>query len=66
MATKLKLPRPREQVGSRKKTKALNTSVDLITLTERNLHDIGEMVRDITVEALQQFEEKHQMVLGAL
>lgn len=39
---------------------------DLITLTEGDLHDIGEMVRDVTTEALHQFEEHHQIVLGGL
>ncbi len=57
---------PREQVGPRKKTKASKTSLDPITLTEGDLHDIGETVRDVTAEALQQFEEQQQLVLGAL
>ena len=42
------------------------TSFDLITLTEGDLHDIGETVRDETAEALWQSEEQHEMVLGAL
>lgn len=54
-------------MGPQKKSKASKTSFDLITLTERDLHDIGETVRDITTEeALQQFAEEHQTVLGAL
>jgi len=49
-----------------KKTKASKTSFDPITLTEGDLHDIGETVRDVTMEALQQFEEQQQLLLGAL
>jgi len=41
-------------------------SFDPITITEGDLHDIEETVRDVTVEALQQFEEQQQLVLGAL
>lgn len=42
----------------RKKTKASKMSFDAIILTEGDLHDIKETVRDVTVEALQQFEEQ--------
>ena len=49
-----------------KKNKASKTSFNLITLIEGDLHDIEEMVRDVTVEALQQFEEQQKLVLGAL
>jgi len=53
-------------VGPWKKSKASKTSFDLITLTKGDLHDIGEMVCNVTAEALQQFAEENQMALGAL
>jgi len=46
--------------------KASKTSFDPITLTEGDLHDIDETVRDVTAEALQKFEEQHQLVSGVL
>jgi len=52
----IKCPREHEKRGSRKKSKATKTSLNPITLTEGDLHDIGDMVRDVTSEALQQFE----------
>jgi len=52
-STQLKLPCQREQVGPQKKSKASNTSFDMITLTEGDPHDIAETVRDVTAEALQ-------------
>jgi len=33
--------------------------IDLITLTEGDLHDIGETVHDVTSEALQEFMQEH-------
>ena len=51
----LKRPHTIEQAGSRKKVKALKLAIDPITLTEGDLHDIGETVRDVTNEALQDF-----------
>lgn len=48
------------------KRKASKSSFDPITLTEGDLHDIGKTVRHVTTEALQQFKEQHQLVLGAL
>ena len=50
----------------RKKVKALKFSIDPITLTEGDLYDIGETVRDVTNEALQDFIQEHQTMLGAL
>jgi len=41
-------------------------SIDLITLTEGDPHDIGEAVHDVTNEALQDFMQDHQTMLGAL
>ena len=53
MSTQLKRQCPREKVGLRKKSKASKTSSDPITLTKGDLHDIGEIVRNATAEALQ-------------
>jgi len=41
-----------------KKSKATKTSLELVTLMEDDLHDIGDIVRDVNVEALQQFEQQ--------
>jgi len=57
MFAHIKCPRELEKGGSRKKSKATKTSLDPITLMEGNLHDIGDTVRDVTVEAPQQFEQ---------
>lgn len=54
---RIKRPRELEKGGSRKKSKATKTSLDPITLTEGDLHDIGDIVGDVTAEALQQFEQ---------
>jgi len=48
----IKQLRESEKGGSRKKSKANKTSLDPITLTERDLYDIGDTVRDVTIEAL--------------
>lgn len=53
-------------MGSRKKSKASKTSLDPITLTEGDLHDIGDKVWDVTAEALQQFEQQQHLLLGAI
>ena len=50
--TQLKHPRIAERVGPRKKFKALKLAIDLITLTEGDLHDIDEIVHDVTSESL--------------
>jgi len=55
-----------EKVGPRKKSKANKTSLDLITLTEDDLNDIGDMVRNATVELLQQFKLQQKQALGAI
>ena len=65
-STQLKHPCPQEKAASRKKNKASKTSLDPITLTEVDLHDIGETVRDVTTKGLQQFKEQQQLVMGAL
>lgn len=65
-SAQLKRSYPQEKAASQKKTKASNTSLDPITPTEGDLHDIRETVRFVTTEALQQFEEQQQLVLGAL
>ena len=46
-----------EKEGPRKKTKATMSSIDLIPLIEGNLDEIGDKVRDATIELLQQFEQ---------
>jgi len=48
-------PREQDKGGSRKKYKDTKTSLDIITLTEGDLHDINDTVHDVTMEALQQF-----------
>ena len=65
-STQLKCPCIVEREGPRKKVKASKLAIDPITLTEGDLHDIGEMARDVTNEALQDFMQEHQTVLGAL
>lgn len=62
----LKWPCITERSGPRKKVKASKLATDPITLTKGDLHDIGEMVRDITSEVLQEFMQEHQAMLGAL
>lgn len=52
-STQLKHQRLSEQMGPHKKVKESKLSIDLITLTEGDLHDISEMVRDVTSEAPQ-------------
>ena len=53
-------------MGPCKKVKASKLSIDLITLTEGDLHDIGETMCDVTMEGLQHFTEENQKALGAL
>jgi len=48
------------------KVKASRLAIDLITLIEGDLHDIGETVCDVTVKALEEFIGEHQNVLQAL
>jgi len=50
--TRKQRPLRQEQVGPIKKTKASKTYFDPITLTEGDLYNIGETVRDVTIEAL--------------
>ena len=46
-----------EKGGSRKKSKATKTSLEPITLTDGDLYDINDTIRDVTAEALQQFKK---------
>ena len=62
----IKHPREQEKGGLRKKSKATKTLLDPITLIEGDLHDIGDTVQDVTMEALQQFEQQQQLILGAI
>jgi len=54
-STQLKYPLIAKRVGPRKKVKASKFSIDSITLTEGDLHDIDETVLDVTSEVLQDF-----------
>jgi len=62
----MKCQHPVEQVGLRNKVKASKLSIDPITLTEGDLHDISKMLHDVTNEALQDLIQENQIVLGAL
>ena len=66
ISIELKRQHPAEWAGSQKKVKASKLSIDPITLTEVDLHDIGKMVHDAANEALQDFIQENQIVLGAL
>lgn len=41
-------------------------SLDLITLIEGDLSDIGDTMQDVTAEVLQQFEQQQHQALGAI
>lgn len=47
-----KHPKDLEKGGYRKKSKAIKTLLNPITLTECDLHDIGDTFRDVIAEAL--------------
>lgn len=49
----IKRTRGPEKLGLQKKSKSIKTSLDLITLTEGDLNDIGDMMRDAIAELLQ-------------
>lgn len=53
-STQLKQSCVIERSSPRKKVKALKLAIVPITLTKEYLYDIGEMVRDVTKEALQE------------
>lgn len=50
----LKWPHVPEKTTPRKNVKATNTSIDPIMLTEGDLFDIDERVREVTKDALQE------------
>ena len=52
MSTQLKHQHPTDQTGSHKKVKASKLSIKLNTLTEGDLHDIDEIVQEVTFEEL--------------
>lgn len=58
-STQLKHQRPSERTGLCKKVKVSKLSIDLITFTEGDLHDVGETVCDVTTKALQNFVEEN-------
>lgn len=47
-----------------KKVKVSKLSIDSITLTKGDLHDIDEMVCDVTNDFLQDFMQENQTVFG--
>lgn len=65
-STQLKRPRRTERIGPWKKTKASKLDGEPITLTEGDLYDIGNTVRKVTREALQEAMTEQHNVLGAL
>ena len=58
-STQMKRQCPSEWTGPGKKVKASKLSIDPITLIEGDLHNIGEMVHDVTSEALQNFTQEN-------
>lgn len=62
----MKHPRQLEKGGSRNKSKETKTLLDPITLTKGDLYDMGNTIRDVTTEAVQQFEKQQQIILGAI
>lgn len=50
-STQLKRQHSSEKMGLRKKVKVSMLSIDLITLTKGDLHDIGETMHDMTTKA---------------
>ena len=65
-STQLKRPRVTQRSRQWKKVKASKLAIDAITLTEGNLYDIDDMVREITKEALQEVMTEQQTMLGTL
>ena len=65
-STHIKRPMEQEKGGSRNKSKDTKVSLDPITLTEGDLHGIGDTVRDVTTEALQQYAQQQQLLLGSI
>lgn len=66
VSTQLKCQHPSERTRPRKKVKASKFSIDPITLTEDDLHDISKKVLGVTSKALQNFTQENQIMLGAL
>lgn len=62
----LKGPHRMEQTGPRKKTNASTLAGEPITLTEGDLYDIGDTVREVTREALKEEMTEQHIVLGEL
>jgi hypothetical protein len=57
---------PTEWSKPRKKAKASKLDGELITLTEGDLGDIGDTVREVTREAIDEAMTEQQIVLGVL
>lgn len=66
MSGHIKCLRELEKGRSRKKSKATKTLLDPITLMEGDLYDIDDIVRDVTMKSLQQFEKQKQVLVGAI
>lgn len=59
----VKFTREQENVGSQKNSKANKSSLHAFTLKKGDLNDIGDTMRDVMVEILQQFEEEQKNTL---
>jgi len=62
----LKRPCIIERSGPLKKVKASKLAIDLITLIEGDLYNIGDTVNEVTKEAFQEAMSEQHIVLGAL
>ena len=58
-STNLKHQHPIEWAGSRRNFKASKLSIDLITLTKGDLHDICETMCDVNFESLLDFMQEN-------
>lgn len=65
-STQLKWPHSVEWTRPRKNTKAFKLDREPITLTEGDLYDNDDTVREVTREVLQEVMMEQQSVLGAL
>jgi len=66
IGTPLKRPPPIERKKPQKKAKESKWDGELTTLTEGNLGDTGETVREVTQDAIDEAMSKQQIVLGEL
>jgi len=66
MSTQLKRLHVMERSGPRKKAKASKLDIKPITLTEGDLYDISDTVREVTREVLEEVMTEQNTVLGVL